>query len=160
MNRDRTSASPARTLAVAGLLVTFGLVVGLALSATLRIQPDTAAQTKTTSAVNAASTAVLPGVESPFVQVVDHAAPAVVSIDTRRKVGGGGDDSDSDLFRRFFGGPQGGGGGGGGTRGRSMTVPSSGSDFIFDHEGRILTNNHVVRDADEITVTLSDKRTY
>jgi putative serine protease PepD len=38
--------------------------------------------------------------------------------------------------------------------------PSSGSGFIIDAQGHILTNNHVVRDANEITVTLNDKRTF
>ena len=44
--------------------------------------------------------------------------------------------------------------------GRGMTVPASGSGFIIDRQGHILTNNHVVRDASEITVTLNDKRTF
>jgi Do/DeqQ family serine protease len=39
-------------------------------------------------------------------------------------------------------------------------VPSSGSGFIIDDQGRILTNNHVVRDAESIKVTLNDGRTF
>ncbi|MBW2146189.1 MAG: DegQ family serine endoprotease [Deltaproteobacteria bacterium] len=35
-----------------------------------------------------------------------------------------------------------------------------GSGFIVDKRGYILTNNHVVQDADEITVTLADRRTF
>jgi len=38
---------------------------------------------------------------------------------------------------------------------RMQRIPSSGSGFIFDAEGYIITNNHVVQDASEITVTLS-----
>ena len=37
---------------------------------------------------------------------------------------------------------------------------SAGSGVIIDEEGYILTNVHVVEDANEIMVTLSDKRTY
>jgi Do/DeqQ family serine protease len=43
---------------------------------------------------------------------------------------------------------------------RQQRVPSSGSGFIIDDQGRILTNNHVVRDAESIKVTLNDGRTF
>ena len=35
-----------------------------------------------------------------------------------------------------------------------------GSGFVWDQNGDIVTNNHVVQDADNITVTLNDKRVY
>ena len=158
MPTDRPTTRPARFWATAGTFVAVGLVLGLALAGTLRIQPDSIAQTQSTIMQNAALSAPpLTGGESPFVAVVERAAPAVVSIDTRRKVGNSqlGDNDENELFRRFFGDPQ-----GNSPRGRSMTVPASGSGFLIDHDGRILTNNHVVRDASEITVTLSDKRTF
>jgi serine protease Do len=161
MSTDRSTARPARFWASAGLFVAMGLVLGLALAGTLRVQPVSMAQTPSSQMVNAAMTAPpLTEGESPFVAVVERAAPAVVSIDTKRKVGnagmdGGGDDGD--LFRRFFGDPQ---GGSGANPHRNMTVPASGSGFLIDRQGHILTNNHVVRDASEITVTLSDKRTF
>jgi serine protease Do len=88
---------------------------------------------------------------SPFVTVVDRALPAVVFIDVKKKVGG--DDSSDpqdEFFRRFFGE---------GLR-HPRVQPSSGSGFIIDTEGHILTNNHVVRDASEINVTLNDRRTF
>src|SRR5437762_5426640 len=53
-------------------------------------------------------------------------------------------------MRRFFGQPM----------TRPQRVPSSGSGFIIDREGRVLTNNHVVRDAETIKVTLNDGRTF
>src|SRR5262249_13390358 len=55
------------------------------------------------------------------------------------------------LFRRFFGDD---------TPKRPQFRPSSGSGFIIDTQGHVLTNNHVVRDADQITVTLNDKRQF
>ena len=159
MSNARSSAGPARTWLAAGVFVAVGLVLGLALASTLRLEPEVVAQDHVGAYQNAA-VSPLPGAngESPFVAVVERALPAVVSIDTRRKLGSsrGGSDAD-EMFRRFFGQPPGGDGGG---SGRRQTVPSAGSGFIIDKEGRILTNNHVVRDASEITVTLSDKRTF
>jgi serine protease Do len=157
---DRPTVRPGRNWAGAVLFSVFGLVVGLALAGSLKFQPVSEAQDKSTVST-AATLAPLPGAESPFVAVVDRALPAVVSIDTRRKVGSAsGQMPDNDLFRRFFGDPQGQGQGDDSRSRRRMTVPSSGSGFIMDREGRILTNNHVVRDADEITVTLLDHRKF
>jgi len=57
-----------------------------------------------------------------------------------------------DLFRHFFGDE------GGGEDHGSEEAQSLGSGFIIDADGYILTNNHVVDDADEIVVLLSDRR--
>lgn len=43
---------------------------------------------------------------------------------------------------------------------RHGEAPASGSGIILDHEGYILTNNHVVEDRSEIRVTLPDDREY
>lgn len=111
--------------------------------------------------INAALLTQLPD----FTQVVESASPAVVNISTTQKVkpsskGNGmphggripgmpeGTPFD-ELFRRFFeqnpnNEPEG---------GRSL-----GSGFIISKDGYILTNNHVVSEADEIIVRLSDRR--
>jgi len=57
---------------------------------------------------------------------------------------------DDEMFNQLFG------------RGRSI-IPeqrASGSGVIISDDGYIVTNNHVVDNADEITVTLSNKKTY
>lgn len=55
-----------------------------------------------------------------------------------------------DFFRRFFGDiPQ-----------RDFKQQSLGSGFIIDREGYVLTNNHVVAEADEIKVKLSNEKEY
>jgi serine protease Do len=62
-----------------------------------------------------------------------------------------------DFFEEFFGpnGPQGGGQGGGGPR-QQRKSSSLGSGFIIDSAGIVVTNNHVIADANEITVILTD----
>ena len=56
-----------------------------------------------------------------------------------------------ELFKHFFNNPDGGGYGGGDTQ-------SLGSGFILSKDGYILTNYHVVKDADEIIVKFFDRR--
>ena len=68
-----------------------------------------------------------------------------------------GDDDGSDLFRRFFG--QGGQQQPGGPQGQlvppqALKREASGTGFIVDKNGYIVTNNHVVENADKITVKL------
>ena len=53
-----------------------------------------------------------------------------------------------DLFKNFMG-PR---------DGQPRHVTSLGSGFIIDPSGYIVTNNHVIEDSDEITVTLNDGR--
>lgn len=71
-------------------------------------------------------------------------------------------DPFSDFFSDpfgFFGNPQ----GNGGKQRRSVRTPKqqgSGSGVIISAEGYIVTNNHVVADADELTVTLNDNKEY
>ena len=55
-----------------------------------------------------------------------------------------GDDDSSDLFRRFFGGP----GGGGDSSPQSQRREQSGTGFVVDKNGYIVTNNHVVDGVD------------
>ncbi len=151
MNRHSDSYSRPRNYYLgAAALVTIGLVLGLGLSASLHLQPVSTAERNGAPAFvqdpGAAPT------ESPFASVVERTLPAVVFVDVKKKVSAGdSDDPQDEIFRRLFGdtphrGPQ--------------FRPSSGSGFIFDPKGYILTNNHVVRDASDITVTLNDKRTF
>ena len=56
-----------------------------------------------------------------------------------------------DLFQRFFGEPGEGGG-------EHFNSRSLGSGFIISQDGYVITNHHVVKDAEEIIVKLSDRR--
>ena len=81
--------------------------------------------------------------------LVEEASPAVVNIRVSQTVTRRNSFGD-DAFRRFFGLPDGGGGG-------SQEVASAGSGVIVDAErGYILTNHHVVGDADAIQISLID----
>ncbi|HEX7816772.1 Do family serine endopeptidase [Dyella sp.] len=67
--------------------------------------------------------------------------------------GDGSDDNDpNDILRRFFGMP-------GMPTPEEQARTSLGSGFIISHDGYIITNTHVVEDADTVTVRLQDRRT-
>ncbi|MFY1017886.1 DegQ family serine endoprotease [Ectopseudomonas khazarica] len=99
-----------------------------------------------------------------FTPLVEEASPAVVNISTRQKVperAVAGQSGLPDLeglppmFREFFERsipqvPRNPGG-------RQREAQSLGSGFIISPDGYIMTNNHVVADADEIIVRLSDR---
>ena len=94
-----------------------------------------------------------------FTGLVERNGPAVVNIQAtvspaaaRAQAPDADDQEVPDIFRRFFGpngprGPQQGG-----------ERRSAGSGFIISADGYVLTNNHVVGDADQVTVRLSDRR--
>lgn len=87
------------------------------------------------------------------VDVVDRVGPAVVRIDTERTVSQNVPDAFNDpFFRGFFGDeffP---------SEPRQFTQQGQGSGFIVDSNGIVLTNAHVVDDADTVTVVLKDGR--
>ncbi len=60
--------------------------------------------------------------------------------------GPGGDDDENQLFQRFFGREM----------PEEMKGTSLGSGFVINEEGYVLTNNHVVKDATDIRVRMSD----
>ena len=93
-----------------------------------------------------------PGQSMSFRAAVKVAAPSVVSISTSNA-----DDvnaGNKDPWFRFFFGEQGAEGEGEG----EAPQRAMGSGVIVNAQGYILTNNHVVEGADEITVTLPDSR--
>ena len=76
--------------------------------------------------------------------LVEKASPAVVNIRVSQNVSQG-----NDWLRRFYNLPE--------SHGGSREIASAGSGVIVDAErGFILTNHHVVKDADEIQISLFD----
>ena len=93
---------------------------------------------------------------SPFVDVAAKVMPAVVSIDTKKKVETGSpgfDEPFGRLFRDLIPEFQ-------QQQRREYQVPGFASGFIFDSRGYVVTNNHVVSDAQEIVVRLLDGSEY
>ncbi len=95
----------------------------------------------------------LPRGEGPvsYADAVEAAAPAVVNIHTKKVVTREAHPLlDDPVFRHFFGDNF------GGPREREET--NLGSGVIISEQGYILTNNHVISDAEEIRIALPDQR--
>jgi serine protease Do len=146
-------------LRMAALAGTIALVLGAAQFATR----DTQAASQ--PATPAAPVAAVTRTGTPhFADLIEQVQPAVVNIATTRKAKAGpagtgmngrpanpNDPQMREFLERFFGGQMPGGG-----EGPSREVHAAGSGFVVDAQGYIVTNNHVIDEADEIMVTFHD----
>jgi len=95
-----------------------------------------------------------------FTELYEQQGAAVVSVDVTQKAKRpqmpelSEDDPFYEFFRRFGQIPR------GAPREREFEQQATGSGFILSADGYVLTNGHVVDDANEVTVKLSDKREY
>jgi serine protease Do len=141
------------------LVALVSLVVGLGISGSLDwLSPSRAVNMMGESSSPELRSGLLPD----FVALAKKVRPLVVNISTTQVSEGRGgqqefgnpfgeDDPFNDFWKRFFGGPV--------PRG-PQRQRSLGSGFIIDADGSILTNNHVVENAQKILVKLSDEQEY
>jgi serine protease Do len=98
-----------------------------------------------------------------FNQLAEMASPAVVNIRTVKTIKGGGpvfrqfqrdpwgkNSPFKEFFERYFGDEM----------QREFKQPSLGSGFIIDKDGYVVTNNHVIEDADQIKVKLKNEHEF
>ncbi len=116
-------------------------------------------QSATAPSVATAAGPAVAGALPNFSALVDAYGPAVVNVSTvtgGSEASGGRpelapDDPLNEFFRGFgFGGP----------RGQAPPARGEGSGFVISDDGYILTNAHVVEDAREVTVRMTDRREY
>ena len=86
-----------------------------------------------------------------FVNIADAVTPSVVRIEARRQARR---TAQNDAFRQFFQPPT------GNDQGLPDIQTAGGSGFIVSEDGYVMTNNHVIDEAEGITVVMRDGRTF
>jgi len=91
------------------------------------------------------ATAAAPrGTPESFADLAERLSPAVVNISSAQKVAGAKPGSDNSQLQKKF----------------TPQAVSLGSGFIVDPKGIVVTNNHVIDNADQVTVTMHDGREF
>ncbi|HEX9998587.1 MAG TPA: trypsin-like peptidase domain-containing protein [Abditibacterium sp.] len=149
--KNSRSLFPLGAVALLGFLV--GACVQNASTPQNGLERSAQAQNSTPLSAPVRGASDLASLSATYAQISRRASPAVVNIQSTTVVPG---RVLRDPFSDFFGGDEG---------GRMLKEPdqrsqSLGSGVIVDPQGLIITNNHVIRNATQITVTLSDRRRF
>ncbi len=132
------------------------LALGVALASGAAVMPSVPASAMPPSATQTAPVS--------FADVVDKVSPAVVNIQVQSQATpqmtapGAPPENMQEFLERFFGQRFGAPGvpGGQGQGGKGQVMMGAGSGFAIDADGHIVTNEHVVNGAEDITVTFKD----
>lgn len=136
-------------------LILIGLIIGLGISSNFNWHSKAYTEE---ARISKEAIDILSKTGQAMAEVVAAVKPAVVNISSTKTIKTPGFQSpffDDPFFRRFFGGESNPFG-----KPREYKQSGLGSGVIVDKDGYILTNNHVIKDADEIKVRLSDKREF
>ena len=156
---------------IASLLAVGALGVTVAAFTTPHVPAVAQAQSQAQAQAHSAAPGAPQGLPD-FVTLYENNSPSVVSISVSSTVGrkspragaDGGNKGENatpdredmeEFFRRYFGQ-----GGQGGRAPREFRRQGGGSGFIISSDGLIITNSHVVEDADEVLVKLTDRREF
>ena len=152
LNRARVTVATAATL--------LGIAIAGCSGSFAENNPTQAAASSPPPAIATASPRNVAAALPDFASLVEHYGAAVVNVAVVGKSqpvvdvpGMSPNDPFYEFFRRFGqpGGPRG---------GNSMPQRGEGSGFVVSADGYILTNAHVVENADEVTVKTTDRREY
>ncbi|HUU36567.1 MAG TPA: trypsin-like peptidase domain-containing protein [Vicinamibacterales bacterium] len=131
----------------AGLSATVGMLVGAIVTGSMSASPAVSAPVPAVATMAVPAPVVVSGFPTSFADVAARVNPAVVAIDasSRARRRSGGSPAPEDSF---------------GLRRPEMPRRGTGTGFLLDASGLILTNQHVVEAADRVTVKLADGRTF
>ena len=155
-----------RSSRTVGMVMAAGIVLASLVVGRGELWSSSAKPPQSAFMASAAQTQTAPGeaesLQNAFIRIAQQVGPAVVSISTEQIervrayfrghpfLGPGGADPFDEFFQQFYGQmPE-----------RELRRFGLGSGVIIDERGFILTNEHVVANADKITVTLADGRDF
>jgi serine protease Do len=142
-----------KPLVTASLFTFIGIILGLVISAGFNFPPKGySGEAK----ISKETIETLSKMDEAISEVAAVVKPSVVNISSTKTVKSQGAESpfsNNPFFKRFFGDES-------FERPREHKQSGLGSGVIVDGDGYILTNNHVIKDADEIKVKLSDQREF
>ncbi len=139
---------------IAGAAAIFAFLFGIIITASL---PNLANRSEASNAQGSALPLVTEQGESPFTTVAEKVSPAVANISAEKTVTGNVPGFEwrfegpwDEMFRDFFGpGPR-----------REQRTQTLGSGFFISEDGYLVTNYHVIRDASDIVVKLTNKQEF